>query len=255
MSFEAQALYFHLGVEYADDDGFINSPIKATRASGAALQSLEELIDKRFLLRFKNGVVVIKHWRMQNKIQKDRYKPTVYQEEFNQLIIQDDGRYSFKPNAEQSASGLDTDCIQDVSKVDTDCIRKLSKDKLSKVKDISSTYIDTYIGGDSSTYHRQLNSARAEKKAYGKYGNVWLEERELSNLKTMYPDWNKLIDNLSSYLKKTGKTYDDHYVTICEWADEDAAKAKEKPKGKKSEPTDGGSFDTEEFFAAAKARA
>ena len=76
----SQALYVHLCMR-ADDDGFLNNAKKIQRMVGANDADLQELLEKRFLISFPSGVVVIKHWRMHNYIKKDRYKETVYTEE------------------------------------------------------------------------------------------------------------------------------------------------------------------------------
>lgn len=93
MPLTAQALYFHLNMR-ADDDGFVNNPKKIQRMIGAAEDDLKLLIAKRFLLAFENGVVVIKHWRMHNLLRKDRYNPTQYQEQMEQLLLKDNGSYT-----------------------------------------------------------------------------------------------------------------------------------------------------------------
>ena len=76
MPLSAQALYFHLSMR-ADDDGFVNNPKKIQRMIGASDDDYKILIAKSFVLRFESGVIVIKHWRINNYIQKDRYKETV----------------------------------------------------------------------------------------------------------------------------------------------------------------------------------
>ena len=93
MPLSAQSLYFHLAMR-ADDDGFINNPKKIQRMIGAADDDLKLLIAKRFVLVFESGVIVIKHWRLHNTLRKDRYKPTIYQEEFQKLSLKDDGGYT-----------------------------------------------------------------------------------------------------------------------------------------------------------------
>lgn len=93
MPLTAQALYFHLNMR-ADDDGFVNNPKKIQRMIGAAEDDLKLLIAKRFLLAFENGVVVIKHWRMHNLLRKDRYNPTQYQEQMEQLLLKGNGSYT-----------------------------------------------------------------------------------------------------------------------------------------------------------------
>ena len=96
MPLSTQSLYFHLNMR-ADDDGFVNNPKKIQRMIGASEDDLKLLIAKRLLLVFENGVIVIKHWRMHNTLRKDRYNPTQYQEQLQELIIKDNGSYTEKP--------------------------------------------------------------------------------------------------------------------------------------------------------------
>lgn len=93
MPLSSQALYFHLGMR-ADDDGFLNNPKKICREIGASYDDLKILIAKRFVLEFESGVVVIKHWRMQNSIRADRYKPTLCENEKSLLELKENGAYT-----------------------------------------------------------------------------------------------------------------------------------------------------------------
>lgn len=93
MPMSSQALYFHLNMR-ADDDGFINNPRKIQRMIGASDDDLKLLIAKRFVLAFENGVIVIKHWKIHNYIRKDRYHPTLYQDEIQQIAVKEDGSYT-----------------------------------------------------------------------------------------------------------------------------------------------------------------
>lgn len=76
---------------------------------GAAGDDLKLLIAKGFVIPFESGVCVIRDWRVNNYIQRDRYTPSIYTEEKQRLSIAENGRYSY----------VDTQCIQDVSKSDT----------------------------------------------------------------------------------------------------------------------------------------
>lgn len=88
-----QALYFHLGMR-ADDDGFAN-PKMVMRMLGSSEDELKVLVGKKFVLPFEDGVLVIKHWRINNnKIQGDRYKPTLYQDKLKSLYIKENGVYT-----------------------------------------------------------------------------------------------------------------------------------------------------------------
>lgn len=129
MPTSAQALYFHLCMR-ADDDGFINNPRKIQRTVGSADDDIRLLIAKRFIIPFESGVVVIKHWRMHNYIQSDRYKPTVYTEEKQILQIKDNKSYAMPETIETST--MYPQCVQDgyTGKV------RLGKVRLGKVSNI-----------------------------------------------------------------------------------------------------------------------
>lgn len=88
----ARDLYYQLGM-YADDDGFVN-PRKIMRMIGSSEDDLKLLIAKRFVIPFPSGVLVIKHWKINNLVRKDWYRPTLYQEEMAQLVVKENNRYS-----------------------------------------------------------------------------------------------------------------------------------------------------------------
>ena len=88
-----QLLYFHLGME-ADDDGFIGAPKRVMRYIGASDDDMRILLTKRFLLAFDSGVVVVKHWKINNLIKKDRYHKTQYQEELSTLSLKENKAYT-----------------------------------------------------------------------------------------------------------------------------------------------------------------
>ena len=95
MPLSTQALYFHLSMR-ADDDGFVNNPKRIQRTVGASDDDCKLLIMKRFILIFPSGVIAIKHWRIHNYIQKDRYKETVYTKEKSKLYINQNNAYTDK---------------------------------------------------------------------------------------------------------------------------------------------------------------
>lgn len=98
MPLSTQALYFHLSMR-ADDDGFLNNAKKIQKIIGASDDDLKLLIIKRFVIAFDDGIIVVKHWRMNNYLRRDRYTPTVYQEEFKMLGIKDNGAYTLLDTA------------------------------------------------------------------------------------------------------------------------------------------------------------
>lgn len=107
MSLSTQALYLHLLLK-ADDDGFVQNPKRIMRMIGANDDEMKVLVSKKYIIPFDTGVCVIKHWRVHNYIQSDRYKETACKEEKEQLEKNKNGEYSLKPE-------MDTQCIQNVS--------------------------------------------------------------------------------------------------------------------------------------------
>lgn len=130
MPISSQLLYFHLSMR-ADDDGFVDNPKKIIRIIGTNDDDLKVLMTKRFILTFGSGVIVIKHWRIHNYIQKDRYTETKYVDEKNGLIIKENGAYTEKDKA----------CIQNVSSLDTQ-VRlgkvRIGKDRLDNTSEETS---------------------------------------------------------------------------------------------------------------------
>lgn len=102
MPLTTQALYFHF-LQNADDDGFVGSPNSIMRKIGASKNDYDLLMVKRFIIVFDSGICVIKHWRIHNYIQKDRYVETTFLKEKAQLETEENGAY--------------TECIQNVSKM------------------------------------------------------------------------------------------------------------------------------------------
>ena len=95
MPLSAQALYFQLSMR-ADDDGFVNSPKRIQRMIGASEDDMRLLIAKSFVLVFDTGVIVIKHWRINNWIRADRKVATTYTEELEMLTLKENGTYSLE---------------------------------------------------------------------------------------------------------------------------------------------------------------
>ena len=94
MPTSSQALYMHLNMN-ADDEGFVNSPKKIMRICGCSDDDLKILMMKKFILTFESGVIVIKHWRINNTIRWDRSKESVFQLEKSYLFLKENNSYTF----------------------------------------------------------------------------------------------------------------------------------------------------------------
>ena len=100
MPMSARLLYYDLSMR-ADDDGFVNSPKKIMRISGASNDDMNILIMRKFIILFDKGIVVIKHWRIHNYIRKDTYNKTNYREELASLELDDNKAYRLKNDCRQ----------------------------------------------------------------------------------------------------------------------------------------------------------
>ena len=127
----SQNLYFHLSMN-ADDDGFVDNWKSIIRMTGHKEDDLKILIAKQYIIPFESGVIVIRHWRLNNYLQKDRITPTNYKEEKALLTTDLNNVYN-----------LDTKCIHSIDKnsIDKNSIDKNSIDKLS----VTTTNIYSYI--------------------------------------------------------------------------------------------------------------
>ena len=75
----------------------------------------------------------------------------------------------------------------------------------------------------------EIKAGQAARAPFGRYGNVFLSEKELAELQTELPGkWEYYIDRLSSYIASSGKRYRNHAATIRRWAADDKAKGKPK---------------------------
>lgn len=86
MPVSSQNLYFHLGMN-ADDDGFINNWKSIIKLTGSKEDDLKVLIAKQYILPFESGVIVIKHWRLNNYLRSDRYSETKFKKEAKELYL------------------------------------------------------------------------------------------------------------------------------------------------------------------------
>ena len=199
MPLSTQCLYFHLNMR-ADDDGFVNNPKKIIRMIGASEDDLKILLMKRFVIGFDTkGVLVIKHWRMNNYLRKDRYHPTQYQDELHSLGIKENGAYT--QNLALATSG-----IPNGNQCETE-------DSIDKNNNILSS-IESEFDQLWCIYPRK----QGKKKAFDAY------KRARKN-GTTYEDVKKGIESYIAYIKaeKIGDQFIKHGATFFSqnaWQDE-----------------------------------
>ena len=138
MPISSQVLYFHLSMN-ADDDGFVNNWKSIMRMTGTKEDDLKVLITKQYIIPFDSGVIVIKHWRLNNYLQKDRIVPTQYQKELKQLQLDNNNVY----------------------KMYTKCIHSIEENSIDK------NSIEKEINKEKETYG-EFNNVKLTKEEYHK---------------------------------------------------------------------------------------
>lgn len=144
LSASAQALYMHL-VMSADDEGFCDQVSLAMFKAHSGAQDLEALISKKYLMQFENGVIVIKHWKINNWIRQDRLTPTAHLKEKSQIVEKSNGSYSWQTDVRQLSDTcqssdrieqyrLDKNSISSSSKGEVDFLELLSNEEIANLK-------------------------------------------------------------------------------------------------------------------------
>lgn len=198
-----QLLYFHLAMR-ADDDGFINNPKAIMRNVGCKEDDIRILSGKKFIIPFESGVIVIKHWKIHNYIQKDRYHETKYKQEKASLTTDENGAY--------------TQCIQDVSNMDTQVRLELGKDRLGE---------DNKDTPDKP--------AKSPKHKHGEYKHVLLTSDEYLRLCEEWgeKELERMIKTLDEGIETKGYKYKNHYLALRKWKEKDRGTPIPKQKQEK----------------------
>ncbi|MBQ5318452.1 MAG: hypothetical protein IJN05_08340 [Ruminococcus sp.] len=92
LSPSSQMLYVHLSLN-ADDDGFLCNYKGIMRLVSCTEEDFNALLEHGFIIRFKSGVIVISHWKINNNIRQDRYKPTNCKEKTMIYLSETDKTY------------------------------------------------------------------------------------------------------------------------------------------------------------------
>lgn len=142
MPHSTQVLYFHLAL-HADDDGFVGNPKRIQKMVNANDDDAKLLILKRFILAFDSGVIVIKHWKIHNYIQSDRYKGTTYLEEKSQLVLDDKKAYKECLDTDRIPNGYNSDTQVSIGKSKDSIEIEVSK-KVSNKKENLQSYDEIF---------------------------------------------------------------------------------------------------------------
>lgn len=210
MPLSTQALYFHLSMR-ADDDGFLNNAKKIMRMVGANQNDYDLLVAKSFIIQFDDGICVIKHWRINNYLRNDRYKPTIYAEQRDMLEVKENGRYSLKKD-----DGIPLG-IPMVDRCETQySIGKDSIVKDSIGKDNIPPIYPPLESGDTTT---EVKKDKPVKHKYGEYQHVLLTDDEYNRLcdDFTFLTANDAIKYLDEYIEMKGYKAKNHNLCIRKW--------------------------------------
>ena len=237
LDFSTRCLYYSLCM-VADDDGFINNAKSVIRQTGTSQADLDKLLEKRFVLGFDSGVIVIKAWKINNYIAKDRYKETQYKDEKSMLTVNEKGAY--------------TECIQPVYNLYTPCIQsvytgKVSKDKVSLDKNsvvecssiITATTTETKKTDEfdqivensvensvEKTDAVENSKDRPQLISVGTLGKgvVFLTQRQIDSLLDIigFDAFNEYVTRLADFIIEKKARVKNHYETILKWHKEDS---------------------------------
>lgn len=245
MPLSARCLYFTFGM-LADDDGFVNSPKSIMRQSGASNDDLNLLIAKKFILTFDSGVIVIKHWRINNYLRNDRYKETTYLEEKNALIIQKNGIYDAGiPN------GIPAVSPSGIPSIDKDRLDKVSigEDRLDNILIPSDALVPPPLDLPQEDTKSEKAVKNSKKRKYGEYHHVLLSGDEYEKLtEKLGADMRDIcIEYLDSYIEEKEYKSKSHYLSITRWV-VNAVEEREKRQANIQRQGKGGESGTDNVF-------
>lgn len=133
LDLSAQALYFHLSLN-ADNEGFVGSPKRVQRLIGASDNDMKQLLDKRYILSFESGVVVIKHWYINNYIRGDRKGGTTYLEEKSLLKLDNKNAYTEATKSMSKDKQMTDKCQTDGRQMTDKCPPREDKIREDKIR-------------------------------------------------------------------------------------------------------------------------
>lgn len=232
----SQLLYFHLGMA-ADDDGFISSPKMIMRAMNASDDELKVLLGKKFLLDMGSGVCVVKHWRINNQIRKDRYTETKYTDKKATLFIRENGAYTTDPEGAMrvpkghflpSGNQVATSGQPSIGKVS---IGKVSKDKTTPSAVELPDWLDKSKWQEWVQYRKEKKQAlKPSTVAYQiKFLSQHVENHQLIIEQSIQQGWTGLFElkkNYKTAVKPANVLNSKHTTTLADRMKEKAEKNK-----------------------------
>jgi hypothetical protein len=174
----SQNLYFHLSMN-ADDDGFVDNWKSIIRMTGHKEDDLKILIAKQYIIPFESGVIVIRHWRLNNYLQKDRITPTNYKEE----------------------KALLTTDLNNVYNLDTKCIHSIEENSIDKNSIDNKRFVKPTLEQIKEYCLERNNNVDSERFFNYYEANGWVQGKSRKPIK----DWKACIRTWEQTDKKQDK--------------------------------------------------
>ena len=193
MPLSARCLYFTLGM-FADDDGFVNSPKGIMRQAGCSEDDMKVLLAKKFLLAFESGVIVIKHWRINNYLRNDRYVPTKYINEKAMLSEDENNAYTLSKPVGIPSNGIPNTVYTGKDSLGKDRLDKDSIDSSSKrsrfvpptLEDVKAYASEAKLNVDPEKFYRYFTTPNDK-------GETWVDSKgnKVKNWKQKMLTWDR----------------------------------------------------------------
>ena len=98
---------------------------------------------------------------------------------------------------------------------------------------------------DKESKRKIKKRERGALSPHGTFGNVFLSDSEVADLKSKYPHhYQSKIDRLSRVIESKGKDYSNHYATLLDWLMQDVG---EPGKATQDDTTKSSSYDIDEL--------
>lgn len=217
----SQNLYFHLSMN-ADDDGFVNNWKSIMRMTGHKEDDLKVLIAKQFIIPFDSGVIVIRHWRINNYLRNDRYKETKFKDEKSQLILGENEEYLLKNNVGIPVVATDKNRI-DKNRLDkniytTTTLYDFLQENGFNLSPLQCEVVDTWEDNELTRY--AIKQAVLNNKFNIKYVDKILYQYQKENIKTVQEALEReeeFNNKKKNYYDKKYKNKSDREERIEEW--------------------------------------
>ncbi|MGL4484937.1 MAG: hypothetical protein ACRCUS_08305 [Anaerovoracaceae bacterium] len=234
MPHSAMVLYFFLNMT-ADNEGFHSAPESVMKSTRTSIDDLKILSDKEYVIIFSGGILVIRHWYINNKGRDDILVSDNHLQEKNLVGFDENALYVLKGNDEQSLQ--DYLCYNGGKSFTKKRILNIQKTFNGNIDNshVPATYPPRDIAEQSKAKHiiteREGESSINKESVslsnnllYGPLKNVVLSDEELRMINDEFANAAGLIERVGYYLANSTKRYKSHFALIMKIGKEDGDK-------------------------------